>query len=253
MKKEIQYTSPHNFYGLIPLKDALPLGIQHVLSMFVGNMTPLLLICGACKIDNSDPELFIVLLQNAMLVAGLVTLVQLYSIGPVGGKVPIVMGTSSSFLGIFQVIIEKSGGGILAYGLILGASIVGGLVEALLGFFIKPLRKLFPPVVTGIVVLTIGLSLIPIGVQSFAGGMDSPDFGSVENVLIALAVMTVTILVKHFTKGTLHRSAVLAGILFGYVLCSLLAFILPTTGVAADGTAFTKAWVIPWDKVAEAK
>ena len=253
MKKDIQYTSPHNFYGLIPLKEALPLGIQHVLSMFVGNMTPLLLICGACEIGNSDPELFIVLLQNAMLVAGLVTLVQLYSIGPVGGKVPIVMGTSSSFLGIFQVIVEKSGGGILAYGLILGASIVGGLVEAVLGFFIKPLRKLFPPVVTGIVVLTIGLSLIPIGVQSFAGGMDSPDFGSVENVLIALAVMTVTILVKHFTKGTLHRSAVLAGILFGYVLCSLLAFILPTTGVAADGTVFTKAWVIPWDKVAEAK
>ena len=107
-----------------------------------------------------------------MLVAGLVTLVQLYSIGPAGGKVPIVMGTSSSFLGIFQVIVEKSGGGILAYGLFLGASIVGGLVEAVLGFFIQPLRKLFPPVGTGIVVLTIGLSLIPIGVQSFAGGMD---------------------------------------------------------------------------------
>ena len=252
MNKETGYASPRQFKGRIPLGQAIPLGIQHVLSMFVGNLTPLMIVCGACGITASDPALYVTLLQNAMLVAGLVTFVQLYSIGPIGGQVPIIMGTSSGFLGVMQGICARMGGGVLAYGAILGASIIGGLFETVLGFFIKPLRKLFPPVVTGTVVLTIGLSLIPVGVASFAGGNGATDFGSLENLMIALSVLVVIIVVTHFTKGMLSTSSVLVGILFGYALCAVLALILPTTGVTAEGAAYTKAWVIDWSKIGSA-
>ena len=170
-EKSRAYSSPYEFEGRIPLKHAIPLGIQHVLAMFVGNLTPLIIICGACGIAAEDPALYVTLLQNAMLVAGLVTLVQLYAIGPIGGKVPIIMGTSSGFLGVMKGVAASMGGGVIAYGAILGASIIGGLFETVLGFFIKPLRKLFPPVVTGTVVLAIGLSLISVGVNSFAGAI----------------------------------------------------------------------------------
>ncbi len=251
MKKPV-YTSPYEFKGRIPFRQAVPLGIQHVLSMFVGNLTPLMIVCAACGITSSEPALYVTLLQNAMLIAGIVTLVQLFSIGPIGGRVPIIMGTSSGFLGAMQGIIAQTGGGVLAYGTILGASIVGGLFETVLGFFIKHLRRLFPPVVTGIVVLTIGLSLIPVGVESFAGGSGAPDFGSGENLLIAFAVMAVIIIFRHFAKGMLSTSSVMIGILFGYALCAVLALFLPTEGAAADGTVFTKSWVIDWKTIGEA-
>ena len=195
MKKEksTTYTSPYEFEGRIPLKHAIPLGIQHVLAMFVGNLTPLIIICGACGITSENPALYVTLLQNAMLVAGLVTLVQLYAIGPIGGKVPIIMGTSSGFLGVMKSVAASMGGGVTAYGAILGASIIGGLFETVLGFFIKPLRKLFPPVVTGTVVLAIGLSLISVGVNSFAGGSGAKDFGSLENLAVGAVVLVVIV------------------------------------------------------------
>ena len=118
-----------------------------------------------------------------MLVAGLITLLQLFSVGPVGGKVPIIMGTSSGFIGVFNSVAATMGGGILAYGAIMGASIIGGLFESVLGCFLKPLRRFFPSVVTGTVVLSIGLSLIGVGVNSFGGGSSAQDFGSMENML----------------------------------------------------------------------
>ena len=214
MKKETTsaYTSPYEFEGRIPLKHAIPLGIQHVLAMFVGNLTPLIIICGACGITSEDPALYVTLLQNAMLVAGLVTLVQLYAIGPIGGKVPIIMGTSSGFLGVMKSVAASMGGGVIAYGAILGASIIGGLFETVLGFFIKPLRKLFPSVVTGTVVLAIGLSLISVGVNSFAGGSGAKDFGSLENLIVGAAVLVVIVVLKHFTKGITSTSSILFGI-----------------------------------------
>ena len=121
------YTSPYSFKGRIPLKYAIPLGIQHVLAMFVGNLTPLIIICGACGLIAEEPALCVALVQNAMLVAGLVTLLQLFSIGPIGGQVPIIMGTSSGFLGVMRSVAASLGGGVIAYGAILGASVIGGL------------------------------------------------------------------------------------------------------------------------------
>lgn len=238
-----KYTSPYEFEGRIPLKQAIPLGLQHVLAMFVGNLTPLLIIIAAC--GGSELELLRTsILQNAMIIAGIVTLIQLYTIGPIGGKVPIVMGTSSSFIGVFQSIINIMGGGILAYGAIMGASIIGGLLETVLGAFLKPIRHFFPPIVTGTVVLTIGLSLISVGINLFVGGTGSLDFGSLENILVALSVMIVILAFKHYTKGITSTASILIGIIFGYILCFILGFILPTTGVNAAGVEFTKAWAL---------
>ena len=239
--------------GKMPLKQAIPLGLQHVLAMFVGNLTPLLIITGACGIASGEfAALQLTLLQNAMLVAGLVTLVQLYAIGPVGGNVPIIMGTSSGFIGVFQSAVGTMGGGILAYGAIMGASIVGGIFEGVLGFFLKPLRKFFPSVVTGTVVLSIGLSLISVGINSFGGGNTAKDFGSMENLLLAIFVLAMILFFKHRTKGFTSSSAILLGIACGYVASIVMGFILPTTGVTADGVEYTKAWVLNWDKVANA-
>ena len=254
-KKEQSFFGPYNFTAKIPLGQAIPRGLQHVLAMFVGNLTPILIITSACA-AMSDAEQFaavqVSLLQNAMLVAGIVTLVQLFSIGPVGGKVPIIMGTSSGFIGVFQSVAQVMGGGILAYGAMMGASIIGGLFEGVLGFFLKPLRRFFPAVVTGTVVLSIGLSLISVGVASFGGGSSAQDYGSVENLLVALAVLVVILVLKHCSKGMLSYSCILIGIIVGYVICAVLPLFLPTTGVTAEGVEYTKAWVLNWDKVAQA-
>lgn len=242
MKKTCQLSeAAFQLDGKMPLKQAIPLGLQHVLAMFVGNLTPLLIITGACGIAGGEfADLQLHLLQNAMLVAGIVTLIQLFSIGPIGGKVPIVMGTSSGFIGVFHSVTATMGGGVIAYGAIMGASIIGGIFEGILGFFLKPLRRFFPPVVTGTVVMSIGLSLISVGINSFGGGNTASDFGSMENLLLAIFVLVMILFFKHCTKGFTSSSAILLG------------FFLPTTGVTAEGVEYTKAWVLNWDKVASA-
>lgn len=245
------YTSPYEFHGRIPLSQAIPLGLQHVLAMFVGNLTPLMIICGICGITTDEPALYVTLLQNAMLVAGLITLIQLWSIGPVGGQVPVIMGTSSGFLGVMRGV-AGSMGGLAGYSAILGASLIGGLCEAALGFFIKPLRKFFPPVVTGTVVLSIGLSLVSVGVNSFGGGNSNPDFGSLENLFVGLVVLIVIVLLKHFTKGLTSTSCILFGIIAGYILCTIMGFILPTAAVTAEGVEYTKSWVVNWSRIGQA-
>ena len=257
-QSQSQTGSPYEFYGKIPLRQAIPLGLQHVLAMFVGNLTPILIICGACGISatSGDAELAalqVTLLQNAMLIAGIVTLVQLFAIGPVGGKVPIIMGTSSGFIGVFQSVAKVMGGGILTYGAIMGASLIGGIFEGFLGFCLKPLRKFFPPIVTGTVVLSIGLSLMSVGIQSFGGGSSASDYGSMENLLLGTLVLVVIIALKHGTKGMTSVSSILIGIIVGYIAAAIMALVLPTTGVTAEGVEYTKAWVLNWDKVAQAK
>ena len=166
-KKQVEYTSEYELEGRIPLGRAILLGMQHVLAMFVGNLTPILIIGGMCGL--ADAGLMRPVLQNAMLIAGIVTLIQLWTIGPVGSRLPIVMGTSSGFIGVSKGIVASCGGGVLAYGAIMGACLIGGLMEGVLGFFLKPLRKFFPALVTGTVVTAIGLSLISVGINSFGG------------------------------------------------------------------------------------
>lgn len=244
----------YSFEGKMPLGQAIPLGLQHVLAMFVGNLTPLLIIGGACGIMGGTEfvNLQISLLQNAMIIAGIVTLVQLYAIGPCGGKVPIIMGTSSGFIGVFSSVVATMGSGVVAYGAIMGASIIGGIFEGILGFFLKPLRRFFPSVVTGTVVLSIGLSLIAVGINSFGGGFKTKDFGSMENLGLGLFVLIVILFFKHGTKGFFSSSSILLGIIAGYIAAFIMGMVLPTTGVTAKGVTFTKSWVLNWDKVANA-
>ena len=254
MKKSYQLSeAAFQLDGKMPLKQAIPLGLQHVLAMFVGNLTPLLIITGTCGIASGEfADLQLHLLQNAMLIAGLITLLQLFSIGPIGGNVPVVMGTSSGFLGVFNSVAATMGGGVIAYGAIMGASIIGGIFEAILGFFLKPLRKFFPAVVTGTVVMSIGLSLISVGINSFGGGNSAKDFGSMENLLLAIFVLAMILYFKHGTKGFTSSSSILLGIICGYAAAFVMGLVLPTTGVTADGAEYTKAWVLNWSKVANA-
>ena len=244
----------YSFEGEMPLGQAIPLGLQHVLAMFVGNLTPLLIIGGACGIMGGTDfvNLQISLLQNAMIIAGIVTLIQLYGIGPCGGKVPIIMGTSSGSIGVFSSVVATMGSGVMAYGAIMGASIIGGIFEGVLGFFLKPLRRFFPSVVTGTVVLSIGLSLIAVGINSFGGGFKTKDFGSMENLGLGLFVLIVILCFKHGTKGFFSSSSILFGIIAGYIAAFIMGMVLPTTGVTAKGVTFTKSWVLNWDKVANA-
>lgn len=251
MEKKESYSSPYEFEGRIPLKQAVPMGLQHVLAMFVGNLTPILIISGACGIAAGS-AIQITLLQNAMLIAGIVTLLQLYAIGPCGGKVPIIMGTSSGFIGVCNSVAGVMGGGIVAYGAIMGASMIGGFFEAVLGFMLKPLRRFFPPVVTGTVVLSIGLSLIGVGVGSFGGGSSANDYGSLENLFLGLLVLVVIIVLKHCTRGITSSAAILFGIIVGYIASMIMGVVLDPVGVTAEGVEYTKAWVLNWDKVAQA-
>ncbi len=247
-----QNGSIYELEGKLPLRTAIPLGLQHVMAMFVGNLTPLLIITGTCGIVSGS-DLQIALLQNAMMIAGIVTLIQLFTIGPVGARLPIIMGTSSGFIGVCKSVSAVMGGGIVAYGAIMAASFIGGLFETVLGFFLKPLRKFFPAVVTGTVVLSIGLSLISVGVASFAGGSGAADYGSLENLFVGFVVLAVILALKHGTKGITSASSILIGIIVGYILVSIMALILPTTFVdPTTGEEVTKAWVLNWSKVADA-
>lgn len=252
MEKEKVYTSPYELEGKIPLRQAIPLGLQHVLAMFVGNLTPIILITGGAGCAIQDPGLLVVLLQNAMLIAGIITLLQIFAVGPIGAKLPIVMGTSSGFIGVCQNMAVSLGGGTYAYGAIMGASLIGGLFESVLGFFLKPLRKFFPAIVTGTVVLSIGLSLIGVGVGSFGGGKSMPDYGSLENLFVGTVVLIVIVALKHGTKGITSYASIFIGIIVGYILVSVMALILPTTGVTADGVEYTKSWVLNWQEVRDA-
>ena len=253
MKKN---STPYDFEGRIPLSQAIPLGLQHVMAMFIGNLTPLIIVMGLCGLtaDAGFGDLRTALLQNAMVMAGIVTLVQLFSIGPVGGKVPIVMGTSSGFLGVLNNTVAACGGGILAYGAIMGACIVGGIFEGVLGMFLKPLRKFFPAIVTGSVVIAIGLSLLGVGINYFCGGSGKADYGSLQNLFLGFVVLIVIILLKHFAlqDSVLSSAAILFGILAGYAVAVVMTLVLPTVGINADGAEYTYSWVVNFEQIKNA-
>ena len=209
--------SVYELDGRVPLKQAIPLGIQHVLAMFLGNVSPLIIVCGLLNIDGNTKSM---LIQNSMFIAGIATLIQLYPMFKVGSGLPVVMGTSSGFIGTEKVI-----GATYGYAAIMGASLVGALLEIVLGFFIKPLRKLFPPIVTSLVVISIGLSLLPVGIKYFAGGAGSPEFGAPKHLLVGTIVMLVIIIIQNYTKGFMKTSAILIGIIVGYLVAIFMGMV----------------------------
>ena len=261
-----KYTSPYELDGRIPLKQAIPLGLQHVLAMFVGNLSPLLIIMGVCSITAGEGlgDLRVSLLQNAMFITGVVTLLQLDPIGPIGGKLPIVMGTSSGFIGVNNgiavatlagisagTITTNVAAGIYTYGVIMGACLIGGAFEMVLGFCIKPLREFFPSVVTGTVVMAIGLSLVSVGIGFFGGGSSAKDYGSIWNLVLGLSTLAVIIFFKHFTKGFTSVASILIGIAFGYLMSFLMGLFLPHT-MEVDGAVVNCAYITQWSQVADA-
>lgn len=202
--------------GKVELKKALPLGIQHILAMFLGNISPLLIICGMLDMATG---LKTNLIQNAMFVAAVVTLVQLYPVWKVGAKLPIVMGTSSGFIGT-----AKAMGALYGYGALMGACFIGGIFEMVLGYFIKPLKKLFPPVVTSLVIISIGLSLLPVGINYFGGGSGAADFGSWQHLTVGTFVIIVILIAKQF-KVFINNASILIGIVAGYILAICLGMV----------------------------
>lgn len=201
--------SPYELNGIPRLKIALPLGLQHILAMFVSNITPIIIVSGILGINEIQKT---ILMQSTILVAGINTLIQAYSIGRIGAKLPIVTGTNFGFVPIAISIGNK-------YGIeaVLGAALIGGLFEAFLGLSITKIRKFFPPIVTGVVVLSIGLSLLPVGIQNFAGGFGAPDFGSFENLTMGFIVLVTVIFLKQFTKGILSTGSIFIGTIVGFI------------------------------------
>lgn len=206
------------------LQKAVPLGIQHVLAMFISNVTPAIIIAGAAGFGfGSDagaqgfPDMTY-MIQMSMLFAGVATLLQTIGVGPVGAKLPIVQGTSFAFIPIMIPLV--AGKGVDALPALFGGVLVGGLFHALLGVFIGRIRFALPPLVTGLVVTMIGLALVKVGIQYAAGGVPAigkPEYGSLLNWSAALVVIFVTLGLKFFARGMLAVSAVVIGILVGYV------------------------------------
>ncbi len=203
--------------GRVPLGKALPFGLQHVLAMFVSNITPIIILANAVGLDSAMSA---TLIQNCMVIAGIGTLVQLFPVWRVGSRLPIVMGISFTFLSLAISI-----AGAYGMGTLIGAVIIGGLVEGLLGLFVKYWIKLIPHVVSATVVTAIGFSLLPIGANSFAGGMGASDFGSMSNWIVGSVTLLACLLCQIFAKGFLRSLSVLVGLVVGYVLACFMGMV----------------------------
>ena len=203
--------------GRVPIGKALPFGLQHVLAMFVSNITPIMILAGAVGLNSAVSA---ALIQNCMVIAGIGTLVQLYPVWRIGSRLPIVMGISFTFLSL-----AISLAGAYGMGTLIGAVIIGGLVEGFLGLFVKYWIKLIPHVVSATVVTAIGFSLLPIGANSFAGGVGAADFGSLNNWIVGSVTLLACLLCQVFAKGFLRSLSVLVGLLVGYVLACCLGMV----------------------------
>ncbi len=229
------------------LHKAIPLGIQHVLAMFVANVTPAIIVAGAAGFgfgSNSPdfPEL-LYLIQMSMLFAGFATLLQTITLGRVGAALPIVQGTSFAFLPIMIPLV--AGKGIDGLAALYGGIVVGGLFHASLGLVIGRIRFALPPLVTGLVVTLIGLALVQVGIQYAAGGVPAKaagaaEYGSALNWSAALVVIAVTLGLKFFTRGMLAVSAVLLGLIAGYAYAMAVGILTPAevAGSWSNAAAF---------------
>ncbi len=227
-----QYSDPN---VTPPLGQAIPLGFQHVLAMFASNVTPSIIVAGAAGLAFGGPEQ-IYLIQMAMLFAGIATLFQTVGVGPIGARLPIMQGTSFAFVGVLAGVAATQG-----LSVALTACIIGGVIHFALGSVIGKLRWLFPPLVTGLVILAIGLYLIPVAIKYAAGGaasfqMEAESFGSLKHWSVALTVVIVALVLKFYTKGILSNAAILVGLLAGYVLAFML-------GMVNFGAVAKAAWV----------
>lgn len=215
--------------GRPALGKAIPLALQHVVAMIVGCVTPAIIVSGSAGLSDADS---VTLLQAALIVAALSTLLQLFPIFKgksmaIGSGLPVIMGISFAYVPSMQAIAEG-----FDVATILGAQIFGGVIAALVGLNIKAIRKFFPPLITGTVVFAIGLSLYPTAINYMAGGTGKPDYGSWQNWAISLITLAVVIALNHFGKGIVKLASILIGIIVGYII-ALFAGMVDFTPVAS--------------------
>ena len=209
--------SMDNIYSLdgkVPLLKSIPFGLQHVLAMFVANIAPIMIVTGASGLGTQEMAS---LIQTAMIAAGVGTLIQLFAVWKLGARLPIVMGISFTFVSVFCYVGPQWG-----YEAIIGAVIVGGIIEGLLGLFAKYWRKIISPIVSACVVTAIGFSLLSVGANSFAGGTGAADFGSAENWILGSITLICCILFNIFAKGHMKQLSVLFGLVVGYIVALVM-------------------------------
>ena len=206
---ECSISNIYRLDGRVPLLKAVPFGLQHILAMFVSNLTPITIIAAAGGLSQAEVA---VLLQNAMLVAGIATLIQLFPVWRIGSRLPIVMGVSFTFVTVLSTVAASYG-----YPAVIGAAICGGVFEGVIGLLARYWRKIIAPVVASSVVIAIGYSLFTVGARSFGGGY-AEDFGSASNLLLGAVTLTVCLGWNILARGYLKQLSVLAGLVVGYIL-----------------------------------
>jgi NCS2 family nucleobase:cation symporter-2 len=218
----------------LPLGPRVTLGLQHVLAMFASNVTPSIIIAGAAGFAFGSADM-VFLIQMAMLFAGIATLFQTIGFGPVGARLPVMQGTSFAFVPIMIGVVKSSGMAAL-----MGSVIMAGIFHAVLGTFIGRIRHWFPPLVSGMVITTIGLYLIPVGIRYAAGGaadfqVNNPNWGDFSHWSLALVVIIVALGCKFFTRGLTSSAAILIGLFAGYLVGI-------ATGAVNFGSVGKAAW-----------
>ena len=198
--------------GRVPIGKAIPFGLQHVLAMFVSNVAPIILVASVALYNGESFTAVEVarLIQNAMMIAGIGTLIQLYPIWKVGSGLPVVMGVSFTFVSAMMVVAARD------YGLMIGAIIVGGCIEGVLGLTVKYWRRFVAPIVSACVVTTIGFSLLGVGINSY-GASDAYEFGSWQNLLVGTITLVSCLVFQALAKGFWKQLYVLFGLAVGYV------------------------------------
>lgn len=210
-------TSIYQLDGTVPVAQAVPFGLQHVLAMFVSNITPIIILANVVGVPA---DLQGTLIQNCMIIAGIGTLIQLYPLWRIGSRLPVVMGISFTFLSLAISI-----GTTMGMGTVIGAVIVGGIFEGILGLFVKYWIKLVPPIVAATVVTAIGFSLLPIGANSFAGGQGSADFGNAHNWIVGSITLLTCLLCQVFGRGFFRSLSVLMGLIVGYIVALFMGMV----------------------------
>lgn len=218
VKNEKTYANVKSLEGIPRFREALPLAVQHVVAMIVGCVTPAIILAGVAGVSPADQ---IILIQSALLISGIATLLQLFPLGRFcGSGLPVIMGASFAYIPLLISL-----GSRFDLATVFGAQLVGGIGAILVGLFYKRLTKLFPPIVTGTVVFTIGLSLYPTAVNYMAGGENAPDFGSPRNWMVAVITLGIVLFFNYFTKGICKLASILMGMFFGYIIALCLGMV----------------------------
>lgn len=227
----------YRLHGKVPIGKAIPFGLQHILAMFVANIAPIFIVAGACGLENGQTAN---LIQSAMIIAGIGSMIQLYPIWKIGSGLPIVMGISFTFVSIFCYIGPNFG-----YETIIGAVLVGGIIEGILGLFAKYWVKLISPIVAATVVTSIGFSLLSVGAASFGGGLGSEGFGSAENLILGTITLVCCLGFNIFAKSYWKQLSVLFGLIVGYIVAAIMGIVDFSALQSAEVIAFPQ--IMPFE------